>query len=360
MKNQGSIKPIAIHLPQYHPFKENDAWWGKGFTEWTNVTKAQPLFKGHYQPHLPANLGYYDLRLEETRIAQAEMAKRYGIYGFCYYHYWFNGKRLMNKPVDEILRTRKPDFPFMLCWANENWTRTWDGAESNVLIAQDYSDADDLEHIQFLCKVFADDRYIKIDGKPFFVIYKPFLLPDLKRTIDTWRTEVVKAGFPGLVIGVMNSTVSYQDVLAAGSDYVIDFQPNFSLAPTQEFAPLSHKLKNKLFGVESAYYNHKIVSYKKYVDHIIHQNYYRPKLIPGITPGWDNTARKRKNGFIFKDANPTDYGRWLQHIIDEFNCEQPYLFINAWNEWAEGNHLEPDHKWGTRYLEETQIKINNS
>jgi hypothetical protein len=269
-----SLKPIAINLPQYHPFAENDAWWGKGFTEWTNVAKAKPLFKGHYQPHLPADLGYYDLRLEEARVAQAELAKQYGIYGFCYYHYWFNGKRLMNRPIDDLLKSKKPDFPFMLCWANENWTRTWDGGDNEILISQQYGIEDDLAHIKFLCQVFADSRYIKIDSKPFLAIYKPHQLPNLKQTLKCWRNEAVKAGFAGLVIAFINQTSNFIDVESSGADYLIDFQPNFELLPTLEFAPISHKIKKKLFGIESAYYHHTIVSYKKHVDHIINQNYY--------------------------------------------------------------------------------------
>ena len=165
---------IAINLPQYHPFKENDEWWGKGFTEWTNVTKAKPRFRGHYQPHLPADMGFYDLRLPEVRQMQADLAKEYGIYGFCYYHYWFNGHRLMERPVSEILSSGEPDFPFMLCWANENWARNWDGGFKDILIEQNYSDDDDRNHMIYLCKeVFPDKRYIKVDGKPFFIIYKP-------------------------------------------------------------------------------------------------------------------------------------------------------------------------------------------
>ena len=179
---------IAIHLPQFHPFKENNEWWGKGFTEWTNVTKARPRFRGHYQPHLPSDTGFYDLRLPEARQMQADMAKAYGIYGFCYYHYWFNGKQLMERPVNEIIKTGEPDFPFMLCWANENWARNWDGGFKDILIEQNYSDKDDRAHMEYLCSnVFIDNRYIRIDGKPFFAIYKPELFPNMKRTLEIWR-----------------------------------------------------------------------------------------------------------------------------------------------------------------------------
>ena len=188
------IRPIAIYLPQYHPVKENDEWWGKGFTEWTNVVKAKPLYDGHYQPHIPADLGFYDLRLEETRKAQAALAKEYGIHGFCYYHYWFNGKRILERPFQEVFDSGKPDFPFMLCWANENWTRVWDGSENEVLLKQNYNEEDDRAHIRSLIPYFKDKRYIKVDGKPFFIIYKSSDLPDIERTINVWREEAKLEG----------------------------------------------------------------------------------------------------------------------------------------------------------------------
>ena len=172
------IRPIAMYLPQFHPIPENDDWWGKGFTEWTNVAKAKPLFKGHYQPHLPADLGFYDLRIPEVGEAQAQLARNYGIYGFCYYHYWFNGKQLLNRPVDEVLNSGNPDFPFCLCWANENWSKRWNGSENDILIKQKYSSKDDLNHIKFLIQYFKDSRYIKINDRPLFIIYKhPVFLP---------------------------------------------------------------------------------------------------------------------------------------------------------------------------------------
>ena len=191
---QHAKRVIAFYLPQYHPFPENDRWWGAGFTEWRNVVKARPLFRGHYQPHLPADLGFYDLRVPEVRQQQAALAERYGLSGFCYYHYWFNGHRLMQRPVEEMLASGKPDFPFMLCWANENWTRAWDGGEQEVLIRQEYSEEDDRAHIRYLLdEVFRDPRYIRVDGKPVFAVYRSALFPDMRRTIEVWREEAPAA-----------------------------------------------------------------------------------------------------------------------------------------------------------------------
>ena len=189
------VRPIAIYLPQFHPIPENDQWWGKGFTEWTNVARATPLLPGHYQPHLPSDLGFYDLRLADTREAQAELARQHGIYGFCYYHYWFNGHRLLNRPVDEVLASGKPDFPFMFCWANENWSRRWNEEDQAILIKHDYSFEDDERHINFLIPFFKDKRYIKVGNKPVFSIYRSDLFPDIARTIDIWRKVVRQHGF---------------------------------------------------------------------------------------------------------------------------------------------------------------------
>ena len=189
---------LAFYLPQFHPIPENDQWWGKGFTEWSNVSKAKPLFQGHYQPHLPADLGFYDLRLPETRAAQAEMAREHGIDGFCYYHYWFNGRRILERPIREILAAGEPKFPFCVCWANENWTRRWDGRDAEVLLEQRYSVQDDIAHIRSLIPMFEDARYIRVDGKPLFLVYRSTAIPDARATTDRWRREAERAGLPGL------------------------------------------------------------------------------------------------------------------------------------------------------------------
>lgn len=358
------IKPIAIHLPQFHPIPENDEWWGKGFTEWTNVVKAKPLFKDHYQPHLPADLGFYDLRLEEARLAQEALAKANGIYGFCYYHYWFNSNRILEKPLDQKLQNPKEDLPFMLCWANENWTRVWDGGEKNVLLKQNYSHEDDLNHIATLLAYFKDKRYIKVNGKPVFIIYRPNLFPDIKKTINIWREEVKKAGFDDLYIGYAKNTdfISLKD--DEGFDFSFDFQPNFSKRPNSInnglFKRYFYSFFNKI-GIKLKDKYRLVYDYETFADLQI-ESPFKPNEYPSITPGWDNTARRKENYFILHNSTPDKYRKWLIHIVKQYpwkTMPENFLFINAWNEWAEGNHLEPCEKWGNAYLEATKQETAN-
>ena len=353
---------IAINLPQFHPFKENDEWWGKGFTEWTNVAKARPRFKGHYQPHLPADTGFYDLRLPEARQMQADMARQYGIYGFCYYHYWFNGKQLMERPVKEIINSGEPDFPFMLCWANENWTRTWDGKNKNIIMEQKYSKEDDVNHIRYLCEnVFKDPRYIKVYGKPFFVVYRPYWFPNSKQTIETWRKIAYSYGIE-LYLGFMQSgNKGNQYFLDAGFDIAIDFQPKttYSVQSTKKWwlnaAVYKEFIYNKILKKDVPV-KPNIIDYKEYSQYMMKNTSFSHQY-PGITPGWDNSPRRNDNNFVaIINNSPELYGKWLRNIIDTFtpfSAEENFIFINAWNEWAEGNHLEPDQKWGRAFLEET-------
>ena len=358
--SKNNIRTIAVYLPQFHPFPENDAWWGKGFTEWTNVTKAKPLFEGHYQPHLPADLGFYDLRLETTRIAQAELAKAHGIYGFCYYHYWFNGKRLLHEPLDAMLKSGKPDFPFMYCWANENWNRRWDGDEEQVLIKQEYSTEDDIAHIHYLCKnVFADPRYIRVNGKPFFAVYRPALFPDIKATIQTWRSEAFKYGLE-LYMGYMQSFNFKVAPAEAGFDVAIDFEPDFYSPVNARAASLKERVLEKLKIRESAFTNNTIINYTAYAESRKKTKTPPYKFYPSITPMWDNTARRKTGAFILNNSTPEIYEAWLVDIMNKFqpiSPEENFVFINAWNEWAEGNHLEPCIRWGTKYLEATKRVI---
>jgi lipopolysaccharide biosynthesis protein len=349
------IKPIAFHLPQYHPFPENDQWWGKGFTEWTNVTKAKPLFKGHYQPHLPADLGFYDLRLEEARIAQAELAKAYGIHGFCFYHYWFTGKRLMERPLDDMIKTKTPNFPFMLCWANENWTRRWDGLDHEQLIRQDYSFEDDRNHIRFLCNQFFNDpRYIRVNGKPFFLIYRPSLFPDIKQTLLIFREEAIKQGIGDIYLGYVQNVFFKEKPGPYGFDCAVEFQPDFGDIPPPDKGSIIDNLKHNLGIKVSHYKTNTIVPYPRLVDRMINKQKNDENVFPGITPGWDNFARRQTTAAIFTDSTPKEYERWLTAIKKKYQDEDTFLFINAWNEWAEGNHLEPCLKWGRQYLEATK------
>jgi lipopolysaccharide biosynthesis protein len=358
------IRPIALYLPQFHPIPENDAWWGEGFTEWTKVKKAVPLFKGHYQPHVPhEDIGYYDLRNPEVMVNQAEMAKENGIYGFCFYHYWFNGKRLLDIPIENMYNTGKPDFPYCLCWANENWTRRWDGLDKEILIKQDYNYEDDRNHIKFLFKFFNDNRYIKVNGKPLFIIYKPGLFPNIRKTIEIWRKEAIKANLGELYLCYFEDTNNETDPELIGFDAAIEFQPNWkTLEKTINSSIIKRvlrKIKNPLtkpnivFNYEEFskinIKNNKIIKYKRY---------------PSVFPMWDNSARKKEGAIIFKESSPELYYNWLNETIinfQPFSDNENFIFINAWNEWAEGNHLEPCEKWGKQYLERTfeAISINN-
>lgn len=356
---------IAINLPQFHPFKENDEWWGKGFTEWTNVTKAKPRFPGHYQPHLPSDTGFYDLRLPESRQMQADLAKEYGIYGFCYYHYWFNGKMLMEKPINDMLKSGKPNFPFMFCWANENWTRNWDGKFRSILIEQNYSDEDDLNHIKYLCKnVFNDKRYIRIYGKPVFAIYRSKYFPDMKHTIETWR-KVAKAEF-GLdlyIIRVENEPDFGPEYLKSGFDAAMDFQPLLMGKFNKWWKNLPFKIMNRLFEGRYQWFN-KHYSYSAYVKYQLKKPLANYKCFPCVSPGWDNSPRRRHNSYMaFIGSTPKLFGQWLKDTLQRFqpfSKEENLVFINAWNEWAEGNYLEPDQKWGRQYLEATKKAIDET
>ncbi|MBE9585364.1 glycoside hydrolase family 99-like domain-containing protein [Mucilaginibacter sp. JRF] len=373
------VRTIAIHLPQFHPIKENDEWWGKGFTEWTNVSKAQPLFKDHYQPHLPADMGFYDLRLADARAEQAKLAKEYGIYGFCYYHYWFNGRRVLERPLQEILASGEPDFPFMVCWANENWTRVWNGSDKDVLLKQDYSPEDDREHIQYLITLFEDPRYIRVDGKPVVAIYRSTMIPDPKTTTDIWREEAAKKGMELYICRFESFGEEGSDLIKNGGfDAAVEFQPmgkarrtfetllkkETSLAKfrrrvrmklVKEFPKLSHLVRN-------AHDYGTVIDYKEYVEYSLGQPKKDYKIFPGITPMWDNSARKQKNYIVFHNSSPSIYKYWFKKILDRFkpySKDENLVFINAWNEWAEGNHLEPCRKWGRGYLEATKEVLSN-
>src|SRR5918994_2510598 len=341
-----NIRAIAIYLPQFHQIPENDEWWGKGFTEWTNVVKAKPLFPGHYQPHLPADLGFYDLRLPETRQAQADLAKEYGIYGFCYYHYWFNGKQLLERPFDEVLRSGEPNFPFCLCWANEPWSRRWDGRPRDILQPQSYSDEDDIAHISWLMPALRDPRAMRIEGKPVFIVYQARDLPNPARTAETWRGEVSKAGLEGIyLITVETGWDAGWDATQEGFDAKVLFMPQFSVLRTAPRLWVTENKDLQVYDYQKAWpilANPDPVSYRRY---------------DTVFPKWDNSPRVGESATVLHNSTHESYEHWLRQAIAKAQ-QQPsdhqIVFINAWNEWAEGAHLEPDILHGRAYLEATR------
>lgn len=342
---------IAIHLPQFYPFPENDEWWGKGFTEWRNVTKAKPRFRGHYQPHLPADLGFYDLRLKECRMEQEKLAKEYGIDGFCYYHYWFNGHLLMEKPVEAKLANKDEDLSFMFCWANENWHRNWAGNYNETLIEQHYSKQDDIDHFNYLLPFFKDSRYIKIDGKPVFAIYRIGQIPDITKLINTFQECARKEGFELYICKVQDQNKSG---FPEGLDASIEFPP-FNMSQKMD-SWRNHPLESISRRVFHKTKGNKIFSYTKYVDDLISRKPFDLyKQYPAIMPSWDNACRRVGQPFMaFVDGTPEKFGEWAEYVLSSFkpfSKEENLVFINAWNEWAEGNHMEPDLKWGCGYLE---------
>lgn len=350
---------IALHLPQFYPFPENDEWWGKGFTEWRNVAKATPRFKGHYQPHIPADLGFYDLRLKECRLEQEKLAKEYGIYGFCYYHYWFNGHLIMEKPVEAKLADKEEDFPFMLCWANENWHRNWAGGFNEVLIEQHYNKEDDIAHFKYLLPFFKDKRYIKVDGKPVFCIYRPALFPDFNESVKTWQDLARKEGFQLYICKFEAGREWGKEYMPKSADAAVEFQPI-----NKEGWDRRYSWKNKIgeHVFHKTLFN-SIFPYKKYVQFQIKKEPFTDyKRYPSVCPIWDNSSRRVNQAFsCFKDVSPEWFEKWLEHVyntFEPFSPEENFIFINAWNEWAEGCHLEPDLKYGRSFLEAIRNIVN--
>ena len=345
---------IAFYLPQYHPTPENDVWWGKGATEWTNVARAKPLFPGHYQPRLPADLGFYDLRLPEVRQAQADLAREYGIHGFCYYHYWFKGTRLLERPFNEMLESGQPDFPFCLCWANHTWSWRRGHGDQGRIMPQEYSEEDDREHIRWLLKVFRDERYIRVGGRPLLMIYSAHSMPDPARTFAMWKEEARKAGEAKPYICKAESFNNYDDPAGFGCDAACEFWPH-GMNGLARYTPVP----------EEVYGDATIFEYAE----VAAGHLKRPgppfKRFPCIVPHWDTTARFRPTGpRIVRGSTPDLYGSWLEGVIDKTTStlppEEQLIFVNAWNEWGEGSYLEPDFKYGRAYLEATRDALRAS
>lgn len=342
-----TVRTIAFYLPQFHPIPENDLWWGHGFTEWTNVSKAQPNYVGHYQPRMPADLGYYDLRVAEILEKQAELARRYGIGGFCFYYYWFAGHRLLERPIEQMLATSKPDFPFCLCWANENWTRRWDGQEHELLIAQKHSEEDDVAVIHDLMRYFRQSNYIRIHGKPLILVYRTTLFPDFARTASLWREVCRKEGIGEIYIAQVESfelATSGARPEQFGCDASVEFPPQGMAEPIalpgQQLNPEFQGAVADYRDIAVNYATRELPPYKRFM---------------GVMPGWDNTARRQHNSYIFDAATPGAFQAWLETTVErtkqQFSGDERIVFINAWNEWAEGAYLEPDRRFGHSFLQ---------
>ena len=353
------VRVIAFYLPQFHPTPENDKWWGKGFSEWTNVAKAKPLFKGHIQPVTPADLGFYDLRLPETRMAQAELANESGIEGFCYWHYWFDGKRMLERPFNEVLKSRSPDFPFCLGWANHSWTGIWKDEPDRFLIDQTYpGKKDDLAHFNVLLKAFKDKRYILVDGKPLFVIFKPNDIPNLKTKLKFWKALSKKNGLKGIhVIGIHMD--DFDSGKKLGLDGIILSRlgiVNYQEKVLNEITRFWWGTKNRL-----SLGGPRVMLYEDVIEHLIPHNIdFDVPYYPCVFPNWDNTPRKGKKGYVLQGSSPNLFKKHFDDavtMVANNNFQQKLIFVKSWNEWAEGNYLEPDLKWGKQYLNVIKGKV---
>jgi lipopolysaccharide biosynthesis protein len=340
------VRLIAYYLPQYHPIPENDQWWGAGYTEWRNVARAFPVFAGHYQPRLPGELGFYDLRVPDVMRHQIELAKLHGISAFCFHFYWFGGKRLLELPIENFLRSSELDLKFCLCWANENWSRRWDGADNELLIAQSHSAQDDIEFIRYLNRYFNDPRYLRIHGKPVLTVYRPDILPDAKGTVARWRAEAERAGLPGLFLIATNS-FGFSRYDQFGFDALSEFPPHTTWSPQDRNLVLLHPdYRGKVYSYAGIFDAIKATSNEE-------DSSMRRTVFPGVMPCWDNTPRRPLGGNVFHGSTPALFYEWLTHSIARAkrNAEdERMVFINAWNEWSECAYLEPDRWFGYGYL----------
>ena len=369
---------IAYYLPQFHPIPENDKYWGKGFTEWTNVAKAKPMFKGHYQPRIPADLGFYDLRLPEVREQQAQMAREAGIEGFCYWHYWFgNGKRLLQRPFNEVLQSGKPDFPFCLAWANHSWkTSTWEnGGKDRMIVEQRYLGEEDYTlHFQEVLPAFRDKRYITIEGKPLFAIFDPYNFRDVSNFIKAWQRLAKENGLKGIYFIAMSNSTStlqrnadgtlkrvapnlqsservYNDLLNLGFDGINSFgKSRAEMLYMGKYARIAKKLLHQYLPFLPT---HRI-NYEKITQHFFAPEDSWQNVYPSIFPQWDRTPRAGNSEGVYVNATPTTFKKHVEdalNVIENKDMEHRILFLRAWNEWGEGNYVEPDLKYGHGFLD---------
>lgn len=346
---------VCFYLPQYHPIPENDEWWGKGFTEWRNVTRVSPQFAGHYQPKLPGELGFYDLRCPGVFERQIELAKIYGIEAFCFYFYWFGGKRLLESPLLHYLESERLDLPFCLCWANENWTRRWDGLDQEMLIAQSHSPDDDIAFISYVSKYLQDQRYLRIDGRPVLLVYRPGILPDALATTQRWRVWCSENGIGDIYL-VCTQSFDKGNPADLGFDAAVEFPPNNAAPPvvTDQVEGLNESFEGSIYDWNA--FVHRSRNYS-----VDDHDY---TLFRGVNPGWDNEARKPGRGAVFLGATPDKYQEWLENAVADvrrrYACPDEHMvFVNAWNEWAEGAYLEPDSRYGYSYLQATRNAITS-
>ena len=343
--DEKKARVIAFYLPQYHPIPENDKWWGNGFTEWTNVTKAKPMFKGHIQPQLPSDLGFYDLRVSEVREAQAALAKEHGIEGFCYWHYWMgDGKALLERPLKEVIKSGKPNFPFCVGWANHDWTGIWCGEDDRMLVKMKYLGRKDYErHFHYLLKAFSDPRYIRVDGKPLFLIFRLNEIPDIDIFINTFQELAVKEGLGELHI-IANSN-KLDEATNKGLDGVVHINNRVIENKKKSFIPISSLLKRERLP--------KIYEYSEAMKYFLNESYLENEY-PAIITNWDTTPRKEENGVVYINRTPELFRKHVNSAVKIANSKKGdnnLLFLKSWNEWAEGNFIEPDMKDGRTYLE---------
>ena len=353
---QTNSRCLAFHLPQFHPIPENDQWWGPGFTEWTNVARARRLYPGHYQPHVPADLGFTDLRVPETRNAQAALAREYGIEGFLYWHYWFAGRRILERPIEEMLASGEPDFGFALAWANQTWSGIWYGAPDRVLIEQTYpGESDDRAHFEHLLPYFTDRRYLTVDGRPIFHVFRPELLPEPRTWVERWRSMADEAGLPGLHLIAEMGDVPGRGLLfddAGGSGFDAGLHVGLP-AESTGWAYQALRVLRRLGLPEILPYARRPVD--------------RPSgtstcpVLPCVCPNWDNTPRSGRRGLVAHGSTPERFRVHVRDAVERLAllpAAERLLIVKSWNEWGEGNHLEPDHRWGCSYLEVLRDEIS--
>ncbi|MDF2541072.1 MAG: lipopolysaccharide biosynthesis protein [Herbinix sp.] len=361
------MKLISFYLPQYHAIPENDAWWGKGFTEWVNVKKSKPLFRGHNQPRVPLNDDYYNLLDDKVMERQMKLAKKYGVGGFCFYHYWFGGKKLLEKPVERLLQNKNADLPFCLAWANEPWTKTWHGpgGEMEVLIRQQYGDQEEwTNHFNYLLSFFQDDRYLKENNKPIFLIYRSSSMPKCREMLTLWNELAIQNGFDGMFFVDMLTVFNYRPNKGLFSA-TVDFEPSKWRRGENVQNKMLREWKIKTFKkFDNLYFLNRffcyILDYNKLNKEMLDQPHKKNEF-RGVFVDYDDTARRGKNSTIVKDSNPKSFEYYLTKNIHKSKEEgNEYLFINAWNEWGEGNYLEPDKKYGYAYLHAVRRALKNN